>query len=58
MVNDEPFLPSVDTDTFRCFSIPYELGEQKWIRSVDVRPGDPQTVHHVIAYLDRFGRKT
>ncbi len=32
---------------------PYE--ETKWLRSIDLRPGNPQVVHHMTAYLDQSG---
>ena len=43
-------------DDYRHFIIPYEAGEHRFVESVDVRPGNPSVVHHVIAYVDTSGK--
>ncbi len=51
----EPFTPPEGTDTYRCFPIPTDFGQDRWIRAVDVHPGDRTTVHHAILFLDQTG---
>ncbi len=51
----EPFTPPPAGDTYRCFPIPTNFGGDRWIRAVDVHPGDRTTVHHAILYLDETG---
>ena len=51
----EEFTPPLDVDTYRCFPIPTGFAEDRWIRAVDVHPGDRGTVHHAILYLDESG---
>ena len=43
-------------DDYRHFIIPYEAAEHRFIESVDVKPGNPGVVHHVIAYVDTIGK--
>ncbi len=43
------------SDVYRCFVIPTHLGHDQFISAIDVRPGCPRVVHHVIAYLDTTG---
>ncbi|HWW60585.1 MAG TPA: ascorbate-dependent monooxygenase, partial [Thermoanaerobaculia bacterium] len=51
----EAFTPASGTDTYRCFSLPSELVADKYVSAVDTRPGDRETVHHVITFLDTTG---
>lgn len=51
----EPFTPSGTSDVYRCFPVPTDFGEDRWVRAVDIRPGDPSTVHHVILFVDPAG---
>lgn len=43
------------TDDYRCFVIPTEFLEDKYIVGIDVQPGNRRVVHHVIAFLDDSG---
>jgi hypothetical protein len=43
-------------DDYRHFVIPYEHGEDRYIEAIDVRPGNRNTVHHVLLYVDQSGR--
>ncbi len=52
----EQFTPPSSGDTYRCFPIPTNLTEGKYVSAIDVHPGDRQTVHHVIAYIDQSGQ--
>lgn len=44
------------TDVYRCFVIPNANSEDKYIAAMEVRPGNPKVVHHVIAYLNADGK--
>jgi hypothetical protein len=33
------------------FEVPTEFDEDKWIGAIEIRPGDPAHVHHVLTYL-------
>jgi peroxiredoxin len=41
-------------DVYRHFVIPYE-GEDVWVQSTEIRPGNPRVVHHVLVYIDTTG---
>jgi len=43
-------------DVYRNFVIQTNYAESKWIRAIDVAPGNRKIVHHVIAFLDSAGR--
>jgi hypothetical protein len=51
----EPYTPPVARDMYRCFPMPTTVPEDKYVSAIDIKPGDPTTVHHVIAYLDGSG---
>ena len=38
-----------------CFSLPTNLTEQRVIKAVEVIPGNPEIVHHVLVYVDQNG---
>ncbi len=42
-------------DEYRHFVIPTNLPEDKYVRAIDIQPGNRSTVHHVIVYLDTSG---
>jgi len=39
-------------DEYRCFVLPTDLPEDRWVSAVEVRPGNMRVVHHIIAYVD------
>jgi peroxiredoxin len=43
-------------DLFRCFVMPTNLTEDKYIRAIEVRPGNPRIVHHTLNFIDTAGR--
>ncbi|MDQ2987165.1 MAG: ascorbate-dependent monooxygenase [Armatimonadota bacterium] len=43
-------------DVYRNFVIKTNYSESKWIRAIDVAPGNRKVVHHVIAFLDGADR--
>lgn len=51
----EPFLPANGKDVYRCFVLPTDFTETRWVNATDVLPGDRRSVHHVILYLDTTG---
>ena len=40
---------------YRCFPMPTNLPSDTYVSAIDIKPGDRQTVHHVIAYIDTSG---
>jgi peroxiredoxin/mono/diheme cytochrome c family protein len=53
---DDDFLvgPS-GKDIFRCFVMPTNLTEDKYVAAVEMRPGNPQVVHHLLLFIDTAG---
>jgi len=43
-------------DVYRCFVLPGGQTEDRYIAAMEVHPGNPKVVHHVIAYLDGSGK--
>ncbi|MFO0902071.1 MAG: redoxin domain-containing protein [Pirellulales bacterium] len=43
-------------DEYRCFILPTEFGEDRYVTAMEVLPGNARVVHHVIAFLDTSGR--
>ena len=47
----EPYkLPADGTIQYEYFYIPTNFTEPKWVKSIEVRPGNRQVVHHVLVY--------
>jgi hypothetical protein len=44
---------------FRCFVLPTNLTEDKYVTAIELRPGNPRVVHHVLLFTDTSeqGRK-
>lgn len=53
--NIEAYTPDEHGDTYRCFTVPTTLPSTAYVRAVDTKPGDRETVHHVIAFIDSTG---
>ena len=49
MQEDYP-IPAEGEIAYQYFVIPTGLTEDKWIQAMEVRPGDPKVLHHVIIY--------
>jgi hypothetical protein len=47
------YTPSLAPDDYRCFPIPWPESRRRYVTGFRARPGDPATVHHVIAFLAR-----
>jgi peroxiredoxin len=43
-------------DIFRCFVLPTNLTEDRYVAAVDVRPGNPRVVHHSLLFVDATGQ--
>ncbi|BCM90906.1 hypothetical protein IAD21_02769 [Abditibacteriota bacterium] len=43
-------------DVYRCYVIPTNYTEDRYVSAMEVRPGNHAVVHHVIAYLDTSGK--
>ena len=46
---------AIANDDYVCFSLPTNLSEQRIIKAVEVIPGNPEIVHHVLVYVDQNG---
>lgn len=55
-VPDEMHLGASGKDLFRVFVLPTGLTEDTYVTAVDVRPGNPRIVHHVLNFLDMTGK--
>jgi hypothetical protein len=42
-------------DLYRCFSIPTDSYVERWVRAVEVQPGNRSVVHHVLLFVDSKG---
>ncbi len=49
MQEDYP-VPADGTIAYKYFEIPTHLTEDKWVQAIEVKPGNPAVVHHVIVY--------
>jgi len=53
----EPFAVAADgPDLYRCFVLPLPPHAQHYIRQVEIRPGDPNAVHHALLFQDVTGQ--
>jgi hypothetical protein len=52
----EEYTPPRIKDVYRCFVLPTDFDETRWVNAVDVLPGDRRSVHHVILFLDTSGQ--
>src|SRR5262249_50477338 len=43
-------------DNFRCYVLPTDLPEDKYIIGYEVKPGNPQVVHHTLNYWNTTGK--
>ena len=51
----EAYQPPTGKDMYRCFVLPTNFDETRWVSATDVLPGDRRSVHHVILFLDTTG---
>jgi hypothetical protein len=51
-----PFaVPAEGPDLYQCFAIPAPAAQDHYIRALDIRPGNPKVVHHVLLFQDFTG---
>jgi peroxiredoxin len=43
-------------DVFRCFVLPTNLTEDRYVESIEVRPGNSRIVHHSLIFVDSAGQ--
>jgi peroxiredoxin len=43
-------------DLFRCFVLPTDLDEDKYVVAFEVKPGNNAVVHHALNFVDRTGK--
>src|SRR5262249_8643395 len=43
-------------DVFRCFVLPTNLTEDRYVTAIELRPGNPRVVHHSLLFLDTTGQ--
>ncbi len=48
-------LPPSGTDTYWNFIFPVPIQETRWVKAVEIRPGDKRYVHHANILVDREG---
>ena len=48
-------LPPQGTDTYWNFIFPVPIKETRWVKAVEIRPGDKRYVHHANILVDRSG---
>ena len=54
--SDDFPIPAEGSDIYRCFVIPTNLPEDKYIAAIEYRPGNRKVVHHVLTYVDTAGQ--
>jgi mono/diheme cytochrome c family protein len=51
----KPFtLPPTGVDTYWNFILPIPLTENRWVKGVEIRPGDKRLIHHANVVVDRL----
>lgn len=50
-MDEEYTVPANAGDEYRYFSLPTGLTKDRWVRAVEIRPGNRRVVHHVIAMV-------
>ena len=48
-------VPAEGEDVYRCFVIPTNFSEDRYVRVADLAPGNPKVVHHAVLYVDVSG---
>lgn len=49
-------LPNEGKDVYRNIVLPFPLSSSRYIKAVEIKPGNPQAVHHALLMLDKSGR--
>jgi len=48
-------VPAEGNDLYRCFVLPASIPADRWVRAVDMQPGNRKVVHHAILFQDISG---
>lgn len=48
-------IPADGHDVFQCFVIPLNFATDRYVKTVEFRPGNPRVVHHALFFLDTSG---
>jgi Tfp pilus assembly protein PilF/mono/diheme cytochrome c family protein len=48
-------LPPQGTDTYWNFIFPVPIQQTRWVKAIEIRPGDKRYVHHANILVDRYG---
>jgi thiol-disulfide isomerase/thioredoxin len=48
-------IPAEGNDIYRCFVVPTNVPEDKYVSGIEYRPGNRKVVHHIIGYVDTSG---
>lgn len=48
----QDYVVNTSTDLYRCFIIPTNFSTDKFVSEIEVKPGDPSIVHHVLVFED------
>ncbi|MBZ5576610.1 MAG: hypothetical protein LAP40_08645 [Acidobacteriia bacterium] len=52
----QPFeIPADGPDRYRCFAIPLARAPQRYVRAIDIQPGNTRAVHHALLFQDVTG---
>lgn len=52
LILPEPFtVPAEGTVEYQLIEVPTGLTEDRWIRGIEVRPGNPKVVHHCLVFI-------
>ncbi len=53
----EPFtVPPGDGDLYQCFSVPFGVTNDLWLKGVEFKPDNLKAVHHFILFEDNLGK--
>jgi hypothetical protein len=53
----EPFtVPAGDGDLYQCFSVPFGVVNDLWLKGVEFKPDNLKAVHHFILFADHLGK--
>src|SRR3954452_10918517 len=55
-MSEEFEVPAEGRDIYRCFVIPINNTEDKYVTAVEYRPGNREVVHHALLFLDNTGQ--
>jgi Tfp pilus assembly protein PilF len=47
-------LPASGIDQYWNFILPVPIHDTRWVRAIEIKPGDKRLVHHANVYLDRY----